>query len=91
MFDYSYLPEQARLDVLSATAEIRDHAVGAMRSAIEIGRCLLKVKAILPHGDFGPWLARRLPVQRRRADGAQVRRRSAGRHASERHADVRGP
>lgn len=60
----SELGENARATIAEATSAIRSRFNG---DAQEIGEHLRRAKAALPHGAFGPWLARELGITPRTA------------------------
>lgn len=55
-YDYSQLPDQHRLHVQSAAAQIKLQFKRAQNSILEIGKQLTAVKERLDHGQFGDWL-----------------------------------
>jgi hypothetical protein len=55
-FDYSALPADIAETMRQRAARIRSQQQGIARNIIETGRELIRAKAALPHGAFGPWL-----------------------------------
>lgn len=60
----SELGENARATIVEAASAIRSRFNGDVQ---EIGEHLRRAKAALPHGAFGPWLARELGITPRTA------------------------
>jgi hypothetical protein len=55
-FDYTPLEKTVADEVQSAAERIRQSLKRTTDSIIEVGQELIAVKAVLPHGKFGPWL-----------------------------------
>lgn len=56
-FDYSQIEEQYRDEVKVAAQVIRAQGHAMRGSILKIGRRLIEVKGMLPHGVFGEWIA----------------------------------
>ena len=56
MFDYSRLEPQLAKQVSDRAQRIRQRVKKTVEGIIEVGKELLTVKALLPHGRFGAWL-----------------------------------
>ncbi|MFN8493858.1 MAG: DUF3102 domain-containing protein [Caldilineaceae bacterium] len=54
-YDYGQIAETNRRTVQGAAVEIKAHAERAKTSMIVIGQKLMKVKELLPHGQFQEW------------------------------------
>src|SRR5689334_5653613 len=61
-YNYELIAECDRTTVMDATARIKANGRRAMelarrgrQSILEMGRDLIQVKAVLPHGQFGDW------------------------------------
>jgi len=48
--------------------EVENHLQSAVESAIKCGAELVKVKASLPHGEFGDWVTANMPIQHGRCN-----------------------
>lgn len=57
----------AARDIETVTAEILDLKQTAGRSIIQIGQCLIEAKELLPHGEWLPWLEKRVEYSERTA------------------------
>ena len=55
-FDYADLEPNDRAVAIEAAANIRLHGRQAAESIVAIGEELVRVKAVLPHGAWLPWL-----------------------------------
>lgn len=56
-FDYKLIEEQYRDEVKQAAQVIRAQGHAMRTSILKIGRRLIEVKGMLPHGVFGEWIA----------------------------------
>lgn len=56
-FDYGQLDPESRIVIQQKTTEIKERMRRAAQDIVDIGQRLLEVKARLPHGQFGDWLA----------------------------------
>ena len=56
LFNYDSLEEGTRGVVQQKTFEIKELVKRTAQGVIEIGRKLIEVKQLLPHGAFGNWL-----------------------------------
>lgn len=61
-FDYAALQPAVALEVKAATQRIVVRMETMMEHAVAIGRDLISVKEILPHGQFGEWLETEFPL-----------------------------
>ncbi len=55
-FDYDQIATEYREHVIDATVSIRRHARRAQEDMIAMGKRLLEVKGLLPHGQFEQWI-----------------------------------
>lgn len=55
-FDYASLDSDTRRRLEKKAAVIRRNLLNGTRTYLEIGRQLLEVKLLLPHGEFGRWV-----------------------------------
>lgn len=58
--------------IAAATARIKARMAGTIRDLIEIGRDLIRVKSLLSHGEFMPWLEREFNMAGRTARNYMV-------------------
>jgi hypothetical protein len=53
---YSRLKVEQKLAILHIQAQVEDKLISIKRNIYEIGKLLSEAKAILPHGQFKPWI-----------------------------------
>lgn len=66
-FDYSQVDEAYRDEVQAAAQSIHELERGVMGGLIEIGKRLIEVKGMLPHGQFADWCAAEFDLDPRAA------------------------
>lgn len=67
-FDYALVEEQYRDDVRFAAQVIRAQGHAMRSSILKIGRQLIEIKGMLPHGVFGEWIAAEFSMSERSAE-----------------------
>lgn len=66
-YDYDQIAEEHRHQVRAAAVEIKRSAQTAQENLLEIGKRLLEVKEVLPHGQFEKWIAAEFDLSDRMA------------------------
>ena len=66
-FDYSQVDEGVRDEVQAVAHSIRQLERGVVTGLIDIGKRLIEVKGMLPHGQFLEWCAAEFDLQPRMA------------------------
>lgn len=66
-FDYTQIDEGIRDEVKDAAAAIHAHGTGVLASIIAIGKRLIEVKGMLPHGQFTDWIVAEFDLSERTA------------------------
>lgn len=56
-FDYNQIEQEHRKTTIAAAVEINAHTSRMQESALTIGKRLLAIKDVLPHGQFEDWVA----------------------------------
>ena len=79
-YDYSGLDSPIVEQVQMSADKIRTKVKKALEDVIEIGRDLIKVKDLLPHGQFGPWIRGELGWPERTVRNHGVAEAGANRH-----------
>lgn len=67
LFSYDVVDAETRGRIRMRADEIRRHSTNASQSMIEIGKKLIEVRALLPDGEWGRWLASEFGWSRRQA------------------------
>lgn len=67
LFDFEKIPEEKRPFVLQKTAETQWLLKRSSDDIFKIGKNLLEVKGILPHGMYKPWIESNFPMSYRTA------------------------
>ncbi len=67
IFDFEQIPEEKRPFVLQKTAETQWLLKRSSEDIFKIGKNLLEVKAVLPHGMYEPWIEAHFPLSVRSA------------------------
>src|SRR5437016_6318992 len=55
-FNYELLERKVAENIRSSADRIREKVKNTLKDIIAIGNDLVAIKAVLPHGQFGPWL-----------------------------------
>ena len=66
-YDYSRLPEEIRIQAMTAEGTIVQGLRSAVQRVIEAGQVLLWAKEALPHGEYLPWVHQACGLKPRRA------------------------